>query len=54
MAKQEQTSMPQSGAGLLRFYDVDASLIEISPKVVLAVCVAVIVIIECLHLMKFG
>ncbi len=46
--------MPQSGAGLLRFYDVDASLIEVSPKAVLAVCVITIVVIEALHLMKFG
>lgn len=50
MAK-EQTSMPQSGAGLLRFYDVDASLVEISPKSVIAFCVLVIVVIAGLHLM---
>ena len=54
MANKEQVNMPQSGAGLMRFYDVDASLIEISPKSVIVFCALVIVVIAGLHLMHVG
>ncbi len=40
----EQISAPQSQTGLMRFYDVSSSNIQIDPKIVMAACVAVIVL----------
>lgn len=43
MAK-DTISAPQSQTGLMRFYDVSSSNIQIDPKVVMALCLAVIVV----------
>ena len=43
MAKQK-SSMPQSGAGLVNYYDEYKEAIQIPPQAIMAVCVGIIVI----------
>ncbi len=42
MGSNDRISAPQSQTGLMRFYDVSASNIQLDPKVILGVCIAVI------------
>lgn len=39
---QEKVQAPSTSAGLIRFYDVTSSNIQIDPKAVIGVCAAVI------------
>ncbi|MDP2718044.1 MAG: preprotein translocase subunit Sec61beta [Candidatus Micrarchaeota archaeon] len=50
MAK-DTISTPQSQTGLMRFYDVSSSNIQIDPKVVMAACAAVIVLEIVFHVL---
>ncbi|NOR85872.1 preprotein translocase subunit Sec61beta [archaeon] len=43
MAKQK-TSMPQSGAGLVNYYDEYKEAIQIPPQAIMGVCIGIIVI----------
>ncbi|RME54768.1 preprotein translocase subunit Sec61beta [Candidatus Woesearchaeota archaeon] len=52
MAKNNRISMPQSGGGLVRYFDEFKSKFEIDPKVVIGLIVAVIVIMFFLHKFK--
>ena len=51
--RKNQGSGLMSSAGLMRYYDVDDSAIKISPKIVIAVAVALAVIILGFNL-QFG
>jgi preprotein translocase subunit Sec61beta len=46
----DQISAPSSQTGLMRFYDVTSSSVQIDPKIVMAACVAVIVLELVFHL----
>ncbi|MDP3916859.1 MAG: preprotein translocase subunit Sec61beta [Nanoarchaeota archaeon] len=48
---QEKIQMPQSGGGLVRYFDEYKTKFEISPKTVIAMIVAVIVIEAAIHLL---
>jgi preprotein translocase subunit Sec61beta len=48
----EKMSMPQSGSGLIRYFDEYKSKIEISPGMVIAIAIIVIVLEIALH--SFG
>jgi preprotein translocase subunit Sec61beta len=46
---QDKIQMPQSGGGLVRYYDDYKTKIEVGPKVVIGMIVAVIIIEIILH-----
>lgn len=46
-------SAPSSSTGIIRFYDVSASNIQLDPRVVVAFAAAVIVVELLLHVVKF-
>ncbi|PIN96585.1 preprotein translocase subunit Sec61beta [Candidatus Micrarchaeota archaeon CG_4_10_14_0_2_um_filter_60_11] len=43
---------PQSSTGLMRFYDVNTSNIQLDPKVVVGFAIAVIIVIGLLEIIK--
>ncbi len=47
----DRVQAPSSSAGLMRFYDVTTSSIQIDPRVVMGLCVAVIVLEIALQLL---
>lgn len=47
---QEKISMPQSGGGLVRYFDEYKTKFEISPKTVIWMIVLVIIIVSLLHI----
>lgn len=47
----DRIQSPQSSAGIMRFYDVTTSKLQLDPKAVIAFGVAVIVIEIAIHLM---
>ncbi|MFH1328748.1 MAG: preprotein translocase subunit Sec61beta [Candidatus Bathyarchaeota archaeon] len=49
MAKQNRISMPQTGGGLVRYFDDYKSKFEIKPMYVVVLIVAVIVLLAVLH-----
>jgi len=48
---EQKISMPQSGGGLVRYFDEYKTKFEISPQVVIWMIVTVIVIISLLHVL---
>jgi preprotein translocase subunit Sec61beta len=49
MAKNNRISMPQSGGGLVRYFDEYKSKLEIKPTYVVALIVIIIVLMTFLH-----
>ncbi|MFH0713252.1 MAG: preprotein translocase subunit Sec61beta [Candidatus Micrarchaeota archaeon] len=46
---QEKVQAPATSAGLIRFYDVSSSNIQVDPKAIVGLCVAVIILELALH-----
>jgi preprotein translocase subunit Sec61beta len=52
MAKQNRITMPQTGGGLVRYFDDYKSKFEIKPIYVIVMIVAVVVLLAILHQVK--
>jgi preprotein translocase subunit Sec61beta len=50
MAKDNKVSMPQSTAGITRFFDEYKSKLEISPGIVIVMILVVIILMVLLHM----
>lgn len=54
MAKKNQVQMPQSTAGLVRYFDESKEAIKLKPEYVVGICVALIVAVIALRMGFFG
>lgn len=52
MSNKNKISLPQSGGGLVRYFDEYKSKLEISPTIVVVIIVVVIAIVALLHIFK--
>ena len=51
MAKKPQLQMPQSTAGLIRYYEESGEAVKLKPEHVIAMCIIVIAIVLALRFM---
>lgn len=53
MVLAEKISAPSSSTGIIRFYDVSSSNIQLDPRIIVGFAAAVIVVEILLHVVKF-
>ena len=54
MAKKNQVQMPQSTAGLVRYFEESKEAIKLKPEYVVGICIALIIVVMVLRTGFFG